>query len=1039
MKTQRRIERAHGATMVQFVLVIPVVLLTIFSLIEIATYLVARGMAESAAQQALSQAAIMPGLEDADAAGLQAAETELTQVVRKQTTTAFLKDYIDKAGESCSALGCVRSVDVEFQENPDLTLEQNLVNNPITISVESEYRPLTSFLFPGVGGFTIATEVKGYREPRFNSSLPLAADCNGIVGGPNENCPCPSDLGNSMLFVGDDGQCDCQPGLRKVDNGDGSFSCECPGDRMQWDPNNKSCECILCPSNSASAPDSCACHCNAGFEQGEGDDENCYCKEPRIQDGAQCNCPPDPSCPEGSSPKGPNCECDCDDPEAEMCGGECVTCPDGLFVLNDCSCGVCESDEVACGNSDPVADCYSGSPCTNGTVKYDDSGNCSICECQEGFVECSEGCVQECDNCTGEVMNFSTCTCEAGSSGHELCGAGDSQICLEDPCPDFASRANSTWDEESCTCKCDPGFDPFVGQDGLTRCKEACPVGQKFDENGNCICEDLTCPSKQETVKIGNQCVCACNPTDTLNCQIAGGDMDTDTCECTCPDGGQYCDSGSAAACVPVTCSDPRKEPDLNECGCVCKSEFPRECGEKCYANCPTGQTFECSNGTADCKCPSGETKCTKDGLCYPKCQSGKKLSEDTCQCDCINECKGGTLDPGTCGCTCPSGFADCKDTCTEQCPNGQRFDDACGCECKPDHSPCDDGTCKSCPDNKPILNSASCECECDPSIECTGGKKKDDDCNCVCPLGTTPCMKGGVETCIPNCEADGFLPNPNLNCECSACEPDETECKGSCVPAECPIPGQERNPETCTCHCPENKPNECKGACYADCPGEQVRNSNSCKCECPGTDGKTERCKDGCFEPCPEGFTRQGSETCECSCPVGQEQCNGKCVDTCDRQRKYGQVLNDKCECECWREEGSCNIFGFIDICFDDSVCIGGKHSDFCLCECEPPQVRCLLGGGFGTYWDGVCVEPCPHPNQVYDADCATCICPDTSHCPDPDKVNEDCTCACDGANNFFCNGRCITRGDRTVCGNANLEAKGCSGETTIICELPE
>ena len=146
----------------------------------------------------------------------------------------------------------------------------------------------------------------------------------------------------------------------------------------------------------------------------------------------------------------------------------------------------------------------------------------------------------------------------------------------------------------------------------------------------------------------------------------------------------------------------------------------------------------------------------------------------------------------------------------------------------------------------------------------CTAPKKKNDNCDCMCPMD-------------PPCDGDKIKNPDTCACECPVDE--------SCMAPKA------TNADTCACECSDT----------SACPGGQARDPTTCVCGCPDTSA------------CPGGQTRDPT-TCVCGCPDKPNQ------TPCGDRKVYDDLM---CQCKCRRnlDTNPCPA-PRVNFCTDDCRC---------------------------------------------------------------------------------------------------------------------
>jgi hypothetical protein len=667
--------------------------------------------------------------------------------------------------------------------------------------------------------------------------------------------------------------------------------------------------------------------------------------------------------------------------------GSCaVTCP-GTQVNCGGTCVNAQTDRAYCGASGDCTGPNDGAACAMGQVC--NNGTCQV-SCPAGQINCNGTCVDP-TNDRGYCGAYGSCE---GTSDGTQCAAG--QVCSNGIC-----RVSCAGNQINCGEVCiDPSTNRgYCGASG--NCVGAndgtvCDPGQVCSSG---LCQ-LSCGGTQ--IKCGGgggQCV---EPsTDRTFCGAIGdctGANDGTTCQA-----GQVCSNG---ACVTscggsqIICGGSCVEPssDRGYCGAAgdCDSVNPAPGTEG--TACASGQV--CSSGTCTTSCLGTQVLCggkcvdpqTDRGYCGASgdcdsinpapgtagtaCVPGQVCSAGSCNTSCLGTqvlCGGRCVDPqtdrgycgasgdcdsinpapGTAGASCPSGQVCSSAVCTTSCPDGQVN---CGGTCidpTSDRIHCNATT--GCGTSG--VGSAGTDCSLTGQV-CTNSA-----CVVSCPIGQVNC--GG--TCInPNtdpsfCGATGLCGaggngSPGANCAstvgagavCSSatcgCPSGQVSCAGTCI-----------DPSTNRTYCGAagdcaglNDGTDCaligqicvSGGCAVTCPSGQVNCGGTC------IDPTTNEAHCGATGACGAGGNGTAGASCAisvgagavcsgsaCSCPNGGVSCGASCIDPATSQTFCGANTN----CAGANDGEDCALTG--------KVCTAGV----CQVTCPGAQVNC----------GGVCVDP--------------------------------------------------------------------------------
>ncbi len=446
-----------GATIWEFALVLPLLILFTLGLMDFSRYLTARAILNSSANRAVSLAAVVEDLDtdcrflpdgDQSACGSRR-ESAITSVLTTARQMPLRTMIGDKAANSSMyfvggddtvpavelMLGAsdIRayykkgdtadpkySFDAELPNGPSLTAE--LRERPIEVTLRAEVRPYLWFLGPlQVSGFA-----SGFRERRSAPSFPKRIDCvNDAVAAGEEGttvCPCKDYPDDGSKVESEEGVCSCREGLIYVEQPDGSFTCECPGDNFLMPDNSgrctncqfataeeascgenqifdqNNCACIDCPNQEMANEEGTSCSCPANFIT-----ENECTGEKQIVDLLNCKCF---NCPGATVANDQHttcvCQADCDPNAGEYLNASqcrCESCaPPKVVKNNNCVCDVeCAENEVI-----DYVNCRC-TPCPPRTTKV---GNSCVCE---AWGTCNE---------QTEILNLSECRCDACPPDH---------------------------------------------------------------------------------------------------------------------------------------------------------------------------------------------------------------------------------------------------------------------------------------------------------------------------------------------------------------------------------------------------------------------------------------------------------------------------------------------------------------------------------------------------------------------------------------------------------------------------------------------
>lgn len=229
----------------------------------------------------------------------------------------------------------------------------------------------------------------------------------------------------------------------------------------------------------------------------------------------------------------------------------------------------------------------------------------------------------------------------------------------------------------------------------------------------------------------------------------------------------------------------------------VCKEDHTKcqgcNCTDKCTSEQKNSECPKCKENISNCK--GTEKTCTCDTECTADNTNGEclvcKADRTKCQgCKCKEKC---TSDHMNSDCPkCSEGISNCKGaektcSCTLQCTEGNANGECS--VCKIDHTKCQGKTCKCTYTCKSVDDAKNCDCEfCKSDWE---------NCPCTTEKPTTPATEQC--TCRTQC-TEG-----NVNSECTKCQSNISNCKGT--------------EKTCSCdtECTEGNTNEECPVCSED------------------------------------------------------------------------------------------------------------------------------------------------------------------------------------------------------------------------------
>lgn len=541
-RTDARLSNCSGATMVEFALIVPLLLILILGVVAFSLFFSTKSLLAKGAQEGLTLASVVPGLEELDE------ETHLVHPEIKndiQTAalsyplTGFLRLGQEVGGDAGTGENRIIAINIDVGEgqaveNNWTELTNYLSTNPMEIELVAVVKNPIWFM----PDFTVRERAIGYREPRFFSTLPRPVDCNKDFvtfqtlrdGGPPppQECVCdtpPNGVDPWRVYLNPTtGLCECfdPPFDSQYDNDGTLIACNCPGNMIAKEGTPPECSCPSCESqgwtnahlNDPHDP-SCACVCNDAFVEDPPGSKQCIC--PLTQEdcsrygqqfnpqtctcGATCNSGTcgvdDVLCIFNENTGACACNAGCKEQECED-SGQYFKLGDGSCFGDNCRCLACEAKQVPqnsgcfCNLNAGANKCECNEDCLRAychaqNKPYYVNHNAQY-ECQDAHCKCL-------DECPGlkDVNGDNVCVCPDGAS----------QECQEP----------FVFDAASCACDCSI---------------ESCDFPQYLDVI-NCACAD--CP--RGYIGEGEHCVCDMNQ----ECDIAGQVVNPLTCACECLDG----------------------------------------------------------------------------------------------------------------------------------------------------------------------------------------------------------------------------------------------------------------------------------------------------------------------------------------------------------------------------------------------------------------------------------------------------------------------------------------------------------------------
>ena len=614
-------------------------------------------------------------------------------------------------------------------------------------------------------------------------------------------------------------------------------------------------------------------------------------------------------------------------------------CPDGYHCAIDLTCWHDNSDppgDASVRDAGPptcVGTKLCGSTCIDTALDRENCGGCGI-TCPSSEV-CSVGaCALTCGGgttfCGTSCKETSTDATNCGACGHVcsaglVCNGGTCQVSCPDNRVDCSgSCIDPLTNRTHCGATTGCGTGDAGGAAGVT-CNSGNVCG-----NGKCL---VSCPGTQ--VDCDGICVdpqsspTHCGATAGCGSADAGGAAGT---ACTA---GNVCGNGTCQVSCPGTqincggvCVDPQTS--LNHCGAT------GACGNgggTVGVACSPGNV--CGNGTCQVSCPGTQINCggvcidpqTSRGNCGATgaCGSGGGSAGSLCS-------SGNVCASGSCQVSCPGSQISCGGTCID--PQTNRGNcgatDGCGVAEGSAGAACASGN---------VCAAGTCKVSCPGSqINCGG--------TCIDPL-TSRSNCGAAGACGNGGGSIGWACTSGNVCSAGSCQVScpgtQINCNGTCV-----------DPQTSRSNCGAT------GACGSGggsvgsaCANGTVCGTSTCQVSCPGgqincggtcIDPLTNRGNCGASGACGNGGGSAGSAclngnvcasgTCQVSCPGGQINCGGTCVDPLTSRSNCGA-------------SGACgNGSGSVGAaCANGNVCASGS----CQVSCPGTQINC----------GGTCIDP--------------------------------------------------------------------------------
>ncbi|MGA1192396.1 MAG: TadE family protein, partial [Bdellovibrionota bacterium] len=293
--------KSLGATIAEFAIIIPVLLVLIAALIELSHYFIARSVLKAGVEQAANMPAFEDGLNAAGFNGLSNndAEKRVLERALERAAVNFHTGIVDALTPGTSAPGYIPPTangkvvtNIQLQigeenfigefndgdsENVDLNVWMH--ENPIVITMEASFPSL----FSGLGlieDWKIVVRSAAFRERPQQNSIARLIDCQGNEINADMNvpafCPCIFAASDPHAYSDNSGQCGCIPPFVPNDsvnpNGllDEGEICTCPSGTSPAEDSGCACDETIC-TDAGLLPDpnspfpSCGCRCPDGL------------------------------------------------------------------------------------------------------------------------------------------------------------------------------------------------------------------------------------------------------------------------------------------------------------------------------------------------------------------------------------------------------------------------------------------------------------------------------------------------------------------------------------------------------------------------------------------------------------------------------------------------------------------------------------------------------------------------------------------------------------------------------------------------------
>ncbi|PFH50509.1 hypothetical protein AMATHDRAFT_144925 [Amanita thiersii Skay4041] len=401
----------------------------------------------------------------------------------------------------------------------------------------------------GFTGSSCESCAPGFFGPKCQSCPENCSKCDDGINGSGQcleptikNPPLSCNCLNGVC--GSDGQCTCNPGFTKADNGTSCAKCS-SGFFLSTTGNCQVCQlgCAQCADGTAGCT-----QCLPGFSQDPNDRTKCNPPAQVTNSGTNC--------PEGSFSNGGSCQA-CDSTCQSCKGGtsnDCVLCASGRYALNG-ACVSANADGV-CDGSNLIAD--------NNKHKCDSCpAKCTSCKipsftvastvndlqctgCLPGSFLSKGQCVEKCPDGTF-VSPTDNLTCTPCDSSCGTC-VGSSNFCLTCSNNQLASNGK-------CVSSCPSST--FSSNNACITCHPDCATC-----SGGAFNQCKSCPPERP-VLVGGRCLPTCSKnqffdTTTSSCQSCDGSCSS--CSGAGPTRCLACSGPTSilrsGSCVPANCKD---------------------------------------------------------------------------------------------------------------------------------------------------------------------------------------------------------------------------------------------------------------------------------------------------------------------------------------------------------------------------------------------------------------------------------------------------------------------------------------------------